>query len=140
MEQTTQIRTNRQSQILHAMLKARGLMDDKAEIVSGCTDGRTTSTAELTVKEAADMIIFLANDNMVAYARYDFNNKAHRKILSLCHELRWETPAGKVDLNRLGFWLAKYGKFHKPLNEYTQQELPQLITQMEQILHKNYDK
>ena len=66
-------------------------------------------------------------------------NKQRRKIFSLCHELGWtELVDDKQVVNdaRLKGFLDKYGYLHKPLNFYTPQELPTLVTQFENMLTK----
>lgn len=61
------------------------------------------------------------------------------KILSMAHELRWELPNGKVDMDRLNAWCIKYNPHKKPLNALTEQELPSVVSVFERM-YKGYLK
>jgi hypothetical protein len=52
--------------------------------------------------------------------------------------LGWEDDNGKIDYGHFNAWLEKYGYLHKSLMEYTELELPELVTQLENMLIKQY--
>jgi len=66
-------------------------------------------------------------------------DKMRKKILSLTWEMNWvvKDPALKVDVERVNAWCVKYGYLHKPLNSYTYNELPKLLSQFE-ALHASF--
>lgn len=56
-----------------------------------------------------------------------------RKFFAYCHKLNWTTEPGKLDYPRITAWLNKYGHLKKDINYYTYEELPQLLTQIENL-------
>lgn len=136
-------RTLQQNAQLHTLLTRLDLQEEKADLVYQHTQGRTTRSSEMLYNECASLIGYL--NNMVSRkqrSRFDYNdpaNRMRRKILSICHEMGWETDSGKIDWPRLNAWLLKYGYLHKGLNDYTAKELPRLVTQFENYLKSVYD-
>lgn len=111
--------------------------DLKEELVMRFTNGRTPRSSEMDVRECQALINYLQ-----ALVNKTFNDPADRmrkKILSICHEMGWELPNGKIDWDRLNGYLTKYGYLHKELNDYTNDELPTLVTQFENLLKSYYD-
>jgi hypothetical protein len=112
--------------------------DEKEMIVQGFSEGRCTSSKELTVHEALLMLKYL-HDRLG-----DENDKGHMlaKIFSICHELAVLQPtAGWVKYNgqgkrvadgkRFDEWAVKHSYLKKKLDRYTYKELPKLVTQFE---------
>ena len=56
-----------------------------------------------------------------------------RKILSMAHELRWETPEGKVDIARLDAWCVKYTPTHCEFNAISIEDLPTVVSIYEKM-------
>ena len=75
------------------------------------------------------------NEKRQSKDSYMKGNLMRRKILSLCYELGW-TCGNNVDFLKLNQWLIKYSYLHKPLNYYTPDELPKLITQFQDTVAK----
>lgn len=126
-----------QIKVAHTLLTQKRIVGDAKEaLVSRFTNGRTTSVGAMTGEERDSLINHLRviSEDYSNWGRFEINNQNHRYILSLCHQLGWETEDGKVDLTHLGKWLAKYGYLHKPLKAYTSKELPRLVVQMENVL------
>jgi hypothetical protein len=133
-----------QIKTIHALLPAHLRdADVKAEFIHSFTeDPQRTSTKQLTSIEAEEVIYFLKTGRNATYAHFatfDHNNRQHRYILSITHQLGWvKYHADKQkmlpDLERLGAWLRKYGHQHKPLKNYTEAELPKLVHQLENLL------
>ena len=109
--------------------------DHKADLVQEASEGRTSSSAELSSEECQRLINHLqtmVNDQN----RNTPENRMRRKVISIVHELRWKTPDGKIDYKRLDAWMLKYSYLHKKLNSYSAAELPALVTQFDNMLKK----
>jgi hypothetical protein len=113
-------------------LNGRGIDLSKDELVSDYTNGRTKSLKEMTPYEYKQMIINL--NSFVSNSDALKEDKMRKKILSIAHELNWTLPNGKIDWPKLNAWLLKYGYLHKELNRYKLSELPQLVSQIQQLL------
>jgi len=137
-------RNTAQNKRLYALLNVCGLdKDDKRDLVIQYSNGRVESSAGLNFYECQSLIDYLQavadvlnnNKENEAFKKAD---KQRKKVLSICHDLGWETPGGKIDWSRLNAWLLKYGYLHKELNKYTLAELPALVTQFEQLQKHKY--
>ncbi|MFN8238614.1 MAG: hypothetical protein U0T77_10640 [Chitinophagales bacterium] len=106
------------------------------------------STKDLSFYQAEELIHFLETGKTKDYsyfAHFDYTNKQHMYMFSLCHQIGWEVFSESknklvVDIAALGSWLYKYGYKHKPLREYTYSELPKLITQFENLVKSKAHK
>lgn len=130
-------RTREQSIRLHTILgKLQVDAEGKQDLVFAITKGREKSTTGLTHLECNALI----NDLQAKLPKNESkSDKMRKKILSTCHEMRW-TINGKIDFDRLNEYLLKYGYKHKELNEYTEKELPVLVTQFDNLLISFYEK
>lgn len=124
--------SNAQKQAI--MIHVRRLKLDKDELVYGASGGRTTSLRELTSDEARQLLSNLFETDPAQPMR--------KKIFSMAHEMRWvqSNNPGKVDSNRLDQVLIKFGYLHKPLMQYKYEELPRLVTQVENMLASYLNK
>lgn len=122
------ILNRKQLRAIHALLGDHGLRDEKESIVQAFTGGRTTHSSEMSGSEAAALIGHLKSLNPIQ-GRAD---KMRNKILGMAHDMHWETN-GKVDMERVNNWCTKYGHRHKPLDDYTYEELPTLVSQFEGV-------
>ncbi len=124
--------TPKQLSFIHVLLNQLGMADKevKAELAFTYSAGRTSSTSELNQDEVKALINFLKKE---AKQPDSPKEKMVRKILSMAHEMRWELPGGKVDMNRLNDWCVKYGYKHKPLDQHTESELSLIVTQFERM-------
>ncbi len=129
-----------QIRIFHAILVNRGLMEMKRELVSDQSSGRTEHTTELDVHELQALINRLTDKSKPVALNTDreAGNRMRRRILSLCYTLGWtvmNTQTGKnnVDWEHLEQWMLKYSYLHKSLHDYTNAELPKLVTQFEKF-------
>ena len=128
---------------LYGLFRDTGTQRYRRDLVSSFSQGRTDNSAELTDQEVDELINHLSvkapekhgpTRSGVSYK----GQQMRRRILSLCHTIGWnlyDTDQQRhiVDWGRLNGWLKKYGYLHKDLNEYTYQELPQLVTQFENL-------
>ena len=113
----------------------------RAELCYQASSGRCESLAILS-----DMELIEVNNHLQRLAAEvdgadDMKLKRQqRKFFSICYDLRWTLPGGKLDYTTIFGWVNKYGYLHKDFNEYTAKELPELITQIETIQRKEYAK
>lgn len=104
----------------------------KEEAVLEHTSLRTTHITEMTATEADALIASLRRLQEQRGAVLP-SNRMRRNIIAMAHEMRWELPNGKADMQRIDGWCCKYGYLHKPLNDYKVQELPTLVTQLKKV-------
>lgn len=110
--------TSNQNKQLHSLLSATNMYKQKANLVFGYSNGRTESSKELTIYEAQALINYLKTlDNTAEQA-----NVMRRKILSMCHRIKWENADGSVDMDRLNKWCVEQSYLKKELNAYTYKE------------------
>lgn len=140
-----------QIKAISTLLGKHNLVDQKDSIISSFTNGRTTSRKDMTKAEAAALIGHLKSLDE-GDRRSD---KMRNKILSMAHEMNWcltasplaspltlskgEGEKRKVDMAHVNNWCVKSGYLHKPLDEYTYNELPRLVSQFEEV-YKSYLK
>jgi hypothetical protein len=117
--------------------------DLRADFIAGFTDGRASSTKELTSSEA-DSLIASLRGNYSHFAFFDKNNKQHLAVLNICYDLGWTSynrllGRSTADLNKLGTFIASARcPVRKKLLSMTRQECSKLITALEGILKSNY--
>jgi hypothetical protein len=129
------VRTKEQSIRFNTIISKLGIdKEGKEDLVYNITQGRATSSKDLTHLECDKLIKNLQPNVLIE------GDKQRKKILSIVHELGWETPTGKIDWNALNPYLLKYGYLHKLFNDYTPNELPKLVTQFENMLKDSYAK
>jgi len=136
-------RTLKQNNQLHGLLGRLGIdTDTKQDLVYSYSGGREVSSKGLLYHECQALInCLLARTKGAAWSESSPENKMRRKILSICHEMRWKDEiTDNIDWKRLNEWLKKYGYLHKKFNDYTALELPKLINQFESLLNHYYAK
>lgn len=134
--------TAKQLQHIHAALHRLGLLRHKADMVSSYTNGRTSSSREMTAAEAQEMLATL-NDHQ---PDEDKRQKMVKHIIAMAHEMGWIKESGvvsqesgvgtlkkKKDYSDLHAWVEKYGYLKKPLNKYSYAELPNLVTAFKNV-------
>ena len=111
----------------------------KRQLVKDYTDGRETSTTKLRTAEAAMMITALEKMAPPKKPKDDPANRMRRKIISMAHEMAWTLPHDpkKADMKRINDWCRNSGYLHKGLNDYTERELPMLVSQFTKV-HETY--
>ena len=113
-----------QMRLLHALLNSTGMMPQKESLVAAFGHGKQSSK-DLNFTEAGELISYLKT--------IDASHKMRRKIIRLAHDMGWQLPGKKIDMDRLNGWCKTYGFGKKELNAYTAQELPKLVTQFEKV-------
>jgi hypothetical protein len=158
------MRTAWQNRILHALLGKLNIDQElKEDLVLQYTNGREKRSSGLTVEECNALIGFLkrqagerphaaqassaltgTSSNPSTPLRGQGGGKDPKKMqykcLSICHEMGWKLPNGKIDIARVDEFCLKRGHAHKKLNKYEYKELPLLITQFEKMLREFYAK
>lgn len=111
--------TPNQIQKIHVLLNKLGLIEEKRNLVSQITDGRTQSTKELSCAEAAHFITILA--------QYDPTEKQRGLIFSLAYKAGIiygdSQEDKKMNAAKLNLFLKERGAVKKALNEMTYSEL-----------------
>jgi site-specific DNA-adenine methylase len=138
-----------------SVLKKMGFDIERAEVISEVTNNRKSSLKELTPFEYRELVNHLnriiANSKSATHdAPYQSvsasgpqsainqdwqstpENIMRRKILALFYKMNYRSN-GKTDVNRVNEWSLKYGRFKKPLNKHTREELTQLVSQVEKV-------
>lgn len=137
--------TTEQNRRLHKLLTETKLMGFKAELVGSYTAGRSTSSKDLTTNEARELIRHLegvANglQDSTVPAEPKPGEKMRKKIFSLCWDMGFCQESNTKEQNNsiVKGLVEKLGVLKpKQLNHYTEQELPKLVTQFEQIKRNN---
>ena len=116
-------------QKLHVLFNQLGLMDSKVEFVYNVSGGRATSTKDLTMDEARQLIEHLA--------KFDGNDKMRKKVFALAYEagIIWgDTPDDKkMNAAKLDKFLKERGAVKKSLNSLTKEELIKVVNQFSQV-------
>ncbi len=143
-------RTQKQNNQYHAIVsKMRLTKEQKSDLILSFSNGRTSSSADLSREEMQLLINRLnamqyrhiSNSNVrVNFYADDPADKMRKKCLSIVHELGWEMSDGQINWQTFNAWLFKYGYLHKSFNNYTYEELPRLVTQLENLLKSNYER
>lgn len=111
--------------------------ETKKVIVSGFTNGRSASSADLTQDEAAALIGHLKKPESAGPDK----SKMIGKIFYYAHEMGWtkKNSKGKIvaDGKRVDDFILQRGHIKKKLNEYTYKELTTLVTQFANV-HKSF--
>jgi len=125
--------TKAQISKFHVLLSQLKLQESKGDIISEFSNGRATSTKDLSMQEATQMLRYLS--------KFDPCDKMRRKIFALAYEADFiygYTPEDKkmneIKLNQ--FLIAK-GAIRKNLNKMNKDELIKTVNQFEQIIKHN---
>lgn len=130
------------------MLNSKGLTELRHEIVHSYTNGRTSSTKDLSDFEIDGIISLICDEDdlNLRFGSFEGGNRQHSYILSLCYELgwtRWKREGAKTvaDLRRLGAFLrSDKAKVRKPLRQQNKKECQLTIYQLEQMVNKQHSK
>lgn len=109
---------------------------EKADLILKYSEGRTDTTTGLYYDQARELISDLNKITETAEAKSEERMK--RNIIAMAHEMNWELPDGKIDIERINGWCAHYGylnKTHHRLDDYKLQELPALVSQFKKVYH-----
>ena len=122
--------TNPQLEKFHVLLNNLGIIDQKQHMVYSISDGRTTSSKELSFDEARTLIMNLS--------QYDPRERTKSVIFSLAYKagiIYGESDTDKkINTAKLNAFIRDRGAVKKDLNEMNQQELNKVHRQFESIV------
>jgi hypothetical protein len=125
---------------LFALLNTLYLLHLRQDLALQYSNGRTNHTSELKESEVTQLIHRLQT---LQSENYNTDKKPNtllqRTFFARCYELGWIIENGRLDYSHIESWLLKYSYEHKPFNDYTEEQLPKLITQLD-ILIKSKQK
>jgi len=130
-----------QNRRLHFLLNELGLMEHKAELVEQYSATNATSSRELTPQEAKALIEHLerskTRQGRSPKPQYTPEEKMRRKIFAICYTIGWiegDSPTDRaINRAKINSFCIRNSYLRKPLNDYTPEELPKLVSQFEQI-------
>jgi hypothetical protein len=117
--------TPKQLKYVVFLLNQHRLIEQREEITWEVSSGRTSKLSELNYTETNSLIKRLQGGAS--------RNRMVGKILSMAHEMGWETDGGKVDMGRINGWMVKYSPKHKKLDQVPDRELPAVVTAFEKV-------
>lgn len=132
-----------QIKAFHAILKERGLMDEKKEIVKQISSGRTESSKELSYEELQGWIDSVNSDRTLKKATDNKSQRMINNIIAMAREMGvierkpGVRKSGKIemisDYTLFEDWMLTKSYLKKRLSQYTYEELPTLVTQYKNI-------
>jgi hypothetical protein len=138
--------TKKQIQQLNAILTHLGMQDEKPNLIHSATEGRTTSTKEMTSWEAMRLIEVLNDKQSNSGTSINKSNKANRQrraILHICysmHVIESEMKnSEKIEAINRFIENHTHIKNKKLFSEYNHEELSNLYFQFK-TLYKHYLK
>lgn len=122
---------------IHVLLNQFGLMSDKADIIRQFTNGRETSSKQMTFNEASDLLQHLS--------KFDSLDLMRRKIFALAYSagMIWGDSKEDKQINsaKINIFLKEKGTIKKDLNKMNKAELIKVVNQFIQInKHKEESK
>jgi hypothetical protein len=140
--------SGKQVGMIKGLLHSKGLLEASSDLAMQYSNGRTTHISELTKQQANELIKALvpsqATNNMHA-VQAERCNQMRRKIISMARQMGWHTTCPntgrlKANMERIENWCQNFSYLHKGLNQYTYQELPQLVSQFTIVYNAFVDK
>lgn len=127
--------TPNQLKMIHILLKERGLMDQKENIVTSFSDGRTNSSRDLTMKEAKALIDYLIEDDKKKAIIKGIWHLAY--ITNMIYGDTYED--GKMNAAKLNLFCIVRGTVKKNIELQTLSELKKTHRQFEGIYRKQIE-
>ncbi len=125
--------TKKQLTKIHVLLNQLGVIDEKAELVKQITNGRETSSRQLTFNEAKSLLAHLS--------KFDPLDKMRRKVFALAYEAGFiygnTLEDRQMNIAKLNKFLRVSGTVKKDLNRMNKDELIKVINQFTGILKNN---
>lgn len=132
--------TTAQIKKIHVLLNQKGLMNEKRVIIHSFSDGRTTSTKELTCYEAKQLIGYLNESDK------ERDEKARKEVRTI-YALAWRMGMiyGDTDddyqmnIAKLNVFCRERGTVKKNITAMSLEELRKTHRQFE-AMHSSYEK
>lgn len=112
--------TTKQLKFVHKLLEREGLSFAAEQYAAQFSNNRTKNLEALTHQETQALIAEFTTPSP--------QSKMQRKIISMAHEMRWELPNKKVDLQRLDAWCIKYTPAHTNFKSIPTEDLPLVVS------------
>lgn len=93
----------------------------------------------MTFKEAQRMIEHL-DAGASQLPKEDPADKMRKKVLHYFHNMGWQTEKGKIDWQSVSGWMESKSYLNKGLNDYTLEELPKLVSQVQSMHNKHINE
>lgn len=122
-------RNPQQNRRLHQLLQQLGIDEEqKLDMVSSYTNGRTTSSSQMYWHECQNLINFL---NAQASGKADVADRKRKRVISQMRQAGYVTATGKADMRAIEAWVLK--TFKKPFNSLSTGELSKVIVASENV-------
>lgn len=125
--------TPKQIAKLHTLLAQSGMMEQKRQLVWEASNGRTTTSKDLTHEEVTVLMNFL--EELLGL------DKMRRKIFALAYQagiIYGDSPEDKkMNVAKLNQFLSDRGAVKKPLNKMDKSELLKVVNQFASIVKHN---
>ncbi|WP_338764084.1 hypothetical protein WAF17_21015 [Bernardetia sp. ABR2-2B] len=129
--------TPKQIQKFHALLNELGLMQHKKDLVSEFSEGKATSSKQLTMEQmklAIEHLEGMKEQSVATKPKRDTSlDRQRKKIIAFCREMDMEVEVrGEMvaDMHNIYKFILKIGYLKKDLNDYNSEEMPKLVTQI----------
>lgn len=119
----------------NSLLAKLNRQDHKRDMIASFTGGRTSHTHDMTSTELREMLTYLQCEvDKQFYGHQKSVDKQRRKIFHYCHLMLWyKDGTTQLDYTAIDEFCRARGHKHKPLNDYTLDELPTLVSQFQQV-------
>lgn len=137
MGKLEKIRTNTQHKTLFGLLHKLNQIHLRGDLAFSFSGGRVSSTSKLFESECKALINHLREEIKKAEPEQPRTklDKMIGKFFYYCHELNWK-KGRKLDYPKINNWLLESSYLKKLLDEYSEQEMPKLLLQIERLLYK----
>jgi len=113
-------------------LRAQGYDGTRAGLILEFTNDRKSGLTQLSDNEYQVFLMWLNDTYPANLSMPDSKeNIMRRKMIALFRKIGYN-DGNFADMERITAWVLKYGYLHKRLNDYSLNELPALVTQVEQ--------
>ena len=143
---TTEIKpvTTAQIKKIHVLLNQKDLMDQKQVIVNAFSDGRTTSTKDLTCNEARQLIDKLQEHTPLSDAEAQEIREKARNLFRAIYGIAWKMDIiyGETDddyhmnVAKLNMFCRQRGTVKKNLSDMNMEEMKKTHRQFEAMYNK----
>lgn len=128
---------SQQLKAFNCLIHKLNLTEHKATMVEGATQGRATSSKDLSFDEARDLIKQLNEMAERADGNSEAITKMRGKIMYYARQMGWEKKnlQGRTvaDVSRIDAWCIAFSYKKKKMNFYKYAELPKLVSQFAEV-------
>lgn len=135
---------------LHAMLNNAGMMDHKRELVEYFSNGRTSSSRELTQAEAINLFAHLGDKVSEQHQQKQSMDLMIKKMFALAWQMGYDQPRNneqehlepklRVRQNLQNWLYSKHSAVRKELRTLTYAELMTVLNQFERMYNEFKNK